>query len=77
MKLSRIFQPRNPLFWMMVAVNALSSALAWIVHNRPLNTPAMLVVAIFALGNAVIGTWLLVRLLRTPTAQEHEPPKPN
>ena len=66
MKLSRLFQPRNPLCWIMLAVNALSPALAWIVRNRPLNTWAMLVVSIFAVGNALIGTWLVVRLLRTP-----------
>lgn len=65
MKLSRLFQPRNPLFWLMLAVNALSTALAWITHNRPLNTGVMLVVGIFAIGNALIGTWLIVRLLRT------------
>ena len=64
MKLSRLIQPRNPLFWMMLALNALSAALAWIVHNRPLNTFAMIVVAVFALSNALIGTWLMWRLVR-------------
>lgn len=64
MKLSRLIQPRNPLFWMMMALNALSAALAWVVHNRPLNTFAMLVVGGFALVNALLGTWLLWRLLR-------------
>jgi len=71
MKLSRLVQPRNPLFWMMLALNALSAALAWIVHNRPLNTFAMIVVAVFALSNALIGTWLMWRLVR----DEPEPPK--
>jgi hypothetical protein len=64
MKLTRLFQPRNPLFWMMVALNALSAMLAWIVQNRPLGTFAMLVVGGFALGNAVLGTWLAWRLVR-------------
>ena len=73
MKLSRLFQPRNPLFWMMVALNALSAALAWIVQNRSLNTMAMVIVAVFAICNAVIGTWLLWRLLR----DEPPPPKIN
>jgi hypothetical protein len=70
MKLSRLFQPRNPLFWMMLMLNLLSAALAWIVHNRPLNTPAMVIVGMFALGNALIGTWLMWRLVRD------EPPTP-
>jgi hypothetical protein len=65
MKLTRLFQPRNPLFWMMMALNALSAMLAWIVHNRPLNTFATLIVAGFAIGNAVLGTWLAWRLVRT------------
>ena len=64
MKLSRLFQPRNPLFWMMLALNALSAALAWIVQNRPLSAWVMLVVGGFAIANALIGTWLVWRLLR-------------
>ncbi|MBA3593800.1 MAG: hypothetical protein M3Q12_05340 [Pseudomonadota bacterium] len=64
MKLSRLFQPRNPLFWMMVALNSLSAALAWIVQNRPLNTLAMVIVGVFAVCNALIGTWLMWRLVR-------------
>ncbi|WP_188709598.1 hypothetical protein [Polaromonas eurypsychrophila] len=66
MKWSRLIQPRNPLFWIMLALNALSAALAWIVQNRPLNTVAMIVVAMFALCNALMGTWLIWRLLRDP-----------
>ena len=63
MKLSRLFQPRNPLFWLMLLLNALSVALAWMVQNRSLNGWASLVVGIFAVGNAVIGSWLIWRLL--------------
>ena len=48
-KLRRIYQPHNPLFWIMLALNALSYALSWIVQNRALNTAGMLVVASFAL----------------------------
>ena len=65
MKLLRIYQTRNPLFWFMLALNVLSYGLAWIVHNRPLNTLGMLLVGGFALVNAVLGVWLLWRLART------------
>ena len=68
MKFARLFQPRNPLFWMMLMLNALSAALAWIVQNRSLNLWAMLMVGGFALANALIGTWLLWRLLRDDPA---------
>jgi hypothetical protein len=64
MKLSRLFQPRNPLFWTMLALHALSAMLMWIVHNRPLNTLGSLLVAGFAIGNALLGTWLAWRLVR-------------
>jgi hypothetical protein len=77
MKLSRLFQPRNPLFWIMLTVNLLSPALAWIVRNRPLNAGALLVVTIFGIGNALIGTWLVFRLMRTdPQAKISAPDTP-
>ena len=66
--LSRLYQPRNPLFWLMITLNALSPALAWVVNNRPLNTWATVVLTCFALGNAVLGTFLLWRLLREEPA---------
>ena len=66
LKLRRVYQPRNPFFWLMLALNALSFALAWIVQNRALNTFGILLVGGFALANAVIGTWLLLRLLASP-----------
>ena len=73
MKLLRIYQPRNPLFWIMLALNALSYALAWIVQNRSLNTLGMLLVGGFALVNAVLGIWLLWRLAQAaPGIQQPE-----
>ncbi|WP_411878233.1 hypothetical protein [Polaromonas sp. YR568] len=66
--LSRLYQPRNPLFWLMLTLNALSPALAWVVNNRPLNAWATVVLTCFALGNAVLGTFLLWRLLREEPA---------
>ena len=70
MKLLRIYQPRNPLFWIMLALNVLSYALAWIVQNRSLNTLGMLLVGGFALVNAVLGMWLLWRLVQTVPASQ-------
>ena len=70
MKLTRLFQPRNPLFWLMMSLNALSAMLAWIVQNRSLSAFAALVVAIFAIGNAVLGTWLAWRLVRQDSMQK-------
>jgi hypothetical protein len=33
MKLARLWQPRNPAFWLMVALNLLSTVLAWIARS--------------------------------------------
>lgn len=73
MKLLRIYQPRNPLFWLMLVLNVLSYALAWVVQNRALNTLGMLLVGGFALVNAVLGMWLLWRLAQT--APGSQPPE--
>jgi hypothetical protein len=62
MKITRIYQPRNPLFWIMVALNLLSAALGWITHTTPLGALGSVVVTGFALGNAVLGTFLVWRL---------------
>lgn len=65
MKISRLYQPRNPLFWMMLTLNVLSAVLGWITHTYPLGVAASLMVAGFAIGNAVLGTWLVWRLLKS------------
>lgn len=65
MKLTRLFQPRNPRFWLWVGLNLLSAALVWMVQTKSLPVGVMLLLALFALGNAVLGTWLMVLLLRT------------
>ena len=57
----------------MLALNALSYGLAWIVQNRALNTPGMLLVGGFALVNALLGIWLMWRLIQTaPASQQLE-----
>jgi hypothetical protein len=64
MKLGRLWQPRNPAFWLMVVLNLLSTVLAWIVRSYELTPLAALMVAGFAVANALIGLrlmWLLMR----------------
>lgn len=68
MKLSRLFQPRNPLFWLMLILNGLSSLLSWMLHTQDLRTPFVMVLALFALANALIGIWLAIRLMREEPA---------
>ena len=73
MKLYRLFQPRNALFWLMLVLNGLSVLLAWVVRNRPLNGWGMTVVVTFAIGNAVAGAWLAWRLIRNPAPHRTTP----
>ena len=70
MRLMQIFQPRNPVFWTMLALNGVSYALMWIVQNRLLNTMGMLLVGSLSLVNAVLGMWLLWRLAKTATIKQ-------
>ena len=65
MKIVRLYQPRNPLFWIMVALNLLSAALAWLTHSVQLGTVGGAVVTVFAVGNAVLGTFLAWRLVNS------------
>ena len=62
----RLIQPRKPAFWLMLALNALSTALLWIVQNYPLTALASLVIAVFAFGNAWLGLRLAWQLVSTP-----------
>ncbi len=64
MKLSRLWQPRNPAFWLMVVLNLLSTVLAWVARNFELAPAAALMVAGFAVANALIGLRLMWLLLR-------------
>lgn len=66
MKLSRLIQPRNPLFWLMLVFNLLSSLFAWVLRSYPLNTAGLVLVASLALANAILGMWLAWRLVRDP-----------
>ncbi|MDX9994648.1 MAG: hypothetical protein RBS28_04930 [Rhodocyclaceae bacterium] len=68
MQLARLFQFRNPLFWILVLLNALSSVIAYLLraHDFPLAIALML--AGFALGNMVYGLRIALRLMREPAS---------
>ena len=70
MTLSRLWQPRNPAFWLMIVLNLLSTVLAWIARSFELAPAAALIVAAFAIGNALLGLRLMWLLMR------EEPAKP-
>lgn len=49
----------------MVVLNALSAILGWLTHTYPLGAVTSLLVVGFAVGNAVLGSFLMWRLLNS------------
>ena len=76
MKISRLYQPRNPRFWLMIVLNLLSTALAWIARSYDLVPLAALMVAGFAVANAVLGIRLALALMREEPPRAGGPPRP-
>lgn len=68
MKLSRLWQPRQPLFWLMLLFNALSSACAWLMRTLPLADGALLLLGAVALGNVAAGLLAAWKLMQTPSS---------
>jgi 4-hydroxybenzoate polyprenyltransferase len=65
MKISRLIQPKNPLFWLLVALNLLSMALSYVAQNFPLNTLGTVLVVLTAIANAVLSAFLAWRLVNS------------
>jgi hypothetical protein len=64
MRLSRLFQFRNPLFWIFVILNGLSSIITYLLRTYSFSTGVMLILTGFALANFVIGWRIALRLMR-------------
>ncbi len=65
MKLSRLFQPKNPQFWLLVTLNVLSLALSHIAQNYNLNTLGSTLLIIVNLINVVLSSYLAARLVKS------------
>lgn len=65
MKLRRLYQPRNPLFWLVVILNLLSMVLGWMTHNYSPGAFVSLIIVVFAIGNGVLGVYLMWRLVKS------------
>lgn len=71
--LSRLFQPRKPAFWLILLLNAMSMVIVWLVQNYALSPFMTVVLALFALGNAVFGAILTWHLVKAPQARAPGP----
>lgn len=67
MRIGRLFQFRNPLFWIFVLLNGLSTVISYLLRTQEFSLPIALVLAGFALGNMIYGLRIAVRLVREPT----------
>jgi hypothetical protein len=65
MKLSNLWQPKHPLFWLSIALNALSAIFAVIVQTQPLSGFMRGAITLIMLMNAVLGLWFAWRLANT------------
>lgn len=63
MKVSRLYQPRNPQFWLLLALNGLSSAISFVLRTYDLPMLITLVLAGFAIANFVIGIRIALHLM--------------
>jgi hypothetical protein len=63
-KLSRLYQPRNPRFWLLIVLNLLSTGITHILRSQDLPLWITLVLAGFALANFVIGIRIALQLMR-------------
>lgn len=70
MKLSRLYQPRNPQFWLLVILNLLSSAISYILRTYEITGVVALMLGGFAIANVLVGIHIAWRLVGTqPTAK--------
>lgn len=66
MRIGRLFQFRNPLFWLFVLLNGLSTVISHLLRTREFPWPIALLLAAFALGNLIYGIRIALRLMRDP-----------
>lgn len=72
--LRRLWQPRHPLFWLIVGLQLLSSSMTAALHVLQPQGPLRAALVLFALINTLAGWWLLARLWREtapPTGDKH------
>ena len=65
MRFSRLFQPRNPLFWILVALNLLSTLLSHVALNFELNASGTALIILTAIVNALLSAYLAWRLVNS------------
>jgi hypothetical protein len=60
----RLYQPRQPLFWVAVAFNLLGAVMLLALQSGQLTPLAQWLTALLALSNNALGGWAVWRLWR-------------
>lgn len=60
----RLYQPRDPLFWVALAFNLLGAVMLVALQSGQLTPVAQWLTALLALSNNALGSWALWRLWR-------------
>lgn len=68
LKFARLVQPRNPLFWLLITVNGLSTAISFVLRTYQVPPATSFLLAGFALVNVVIGILIALRLMTDDSA---------
>jgi hypothetical protein len=53
------------MFWIMLALNLLSLVLGWMTRNYTFSAAGTILIMVFAVGNAALGTYLAWRLVNS------------
>jgi Na+/melibiose symporter-like transporter len=64
-KLSRLYQPKNPQFWLLVLLNVLSSAISWILQQQTMPMMVTVLLSVFVLANIALGLKIAVQLMNS------------
>ena len=75
--LRRLWQPRNPLFWMVVVLQLLSGLIVLYIQLHEPPDSLRLLLGLMALSDSALAWWLTVRLWRTaPPPADAQPDSP-
>lgn len=66
MRLSRIVRPRHPMFWLLVALQGLSTAFLHVLVQRDPVAALAFVLSALVIVNATASALIIWRLLREP-----------
>jgi hypothetical protein len=70
--LRRLWQPRLPLFWLVIALNLMSSAMTSVLYVLAPAGAMRVLLTLLALLNTLVGWWLLARLWRETAPLEKD-----